>query len=112
GWLYRVALRAAWRLRTSDMRRTARESHAAARPAADPMDEITWRELRQVLDEELQRLPEKFRAPLLLCYLEGRSRDEAACQLGWTVGMVKGRLERGRLMLRDRLARRGLTLGA
>src|SRR5262249_11367207 len=62
-----------------------------------------------ILDEELRRLPETFRLPLILCCLEGRSQDEAATLLGWTPGSVKGRLERGRQRLRDRLARRGLT---
>src|SRR5262249_5084637 len=57
-------------------------------------------------------LPEKYRAPLLLCCLAGRTRDEAAEQLGWTLGALKMRLERGRQLLRTRLARRGLALSA
>jgi Sigma-70, region 4 len=60
----------------------------------------------------VQRLPEKFRLPILLCYLEGRSREEAAQQLGWSAGAVKGMLERGRELLRSRLTRRGMTLSA
>jgi endonuclease/exonuclease/phosphatase family metal-dependent hydrolase len=60
----------------------------------------------------LDRLPDSYRLPLLLCYLEGKSRDEAAAELGWSVGIVKGCLERGRLRLRDRLQRRGVALSA
>src|SRR5262249_8710154 len=73
---------------------------------------LTWQEIRAVLDDELQHLPEAYRAPLVLCYLAGKTLDEAAEQLGWTTGSVKGRLERGRRMLRDRLTRRGLTFPA
>src|SRR5262249_35395688 len=75
-------------------------------------DEPSWREMCELLDAELQALPDAFRAPLVLCYLEGLTRDEAARQLGWSAGMVKGRLERGREMLRDRLTRRGVTVSA
>src|SRR5207237_3276430 len=82
------------------------------RPASDPLADITLRELQGVLDEELARLPAKNRAPLILCCLEGTARDEAAQQLGWTLQTVKDRLERGRELLRARLARRGLTLSA
>jgi NAD(P)-dependent dehydrogenase (short-subunit alcohol dehydrogenase family) len=64
------------------------------------------------LDEELARLPERLQAPLVLCYLEGKTRDEAARELGWTVGQLRGRLERGRDLLRSRLTRRGLALSA
>src|SRR5262249_22252782 len=71
-----------------------------------------WGDLRIALDEELDRMPEKYRAPLLLCCLAGRTRDEAAEQLGWTLGTLKMRLERGRQLLRSRLARRGLSVSA
>jgi hypothetical protein len=71
---------------------------------------LTWREAQRVLDEELTRLPERYRAPLVLCYLEGKTRDEAARQLGWSLGQLRGRLNRGRARLRVRLARRGVTL--
>jgi RNA polymerase sigma factor (sigma-70 family) len=109
GWLYTVAHRAALRVRAS--RRPPPVPAAVAAPP-DPLDLLTGKELCAVLDEELQRLPEKYRAPLLLCYLEGLSRDEAAQQLRWSLGTVKGRLERGRDLLRRRLVRRGLTLPA
>src|SRR5262249_58534723 len=83
---------------------------AGGRSVERPPD--AGRELGAVIDEELARLPERFRAPLLLCYLEGRTRDEAAGQLGCALGTLKHRLERGRELLRGRLARRRLTLAA
>src|SRR5262249_55489014 len=92
-------------------RRAAHEQPAVDVPQVGPSD-ITWQEVRTVLDEELHRLPERFQAPLLLCYLEGKTRDEAARELGWTLGTLRGRLERGRELLRTRLTRRGLTLTA
>src|SRR5262249_60067813 len=83
---------------------------AAAHPS--PLDQLTARELLAALDDEVRRLPEVYRLPVLLCCLEGRSQEEAARQLGWTPGSIKGRLERGRARLQARLARRGLTLPA
>lgn len=76
----------------------------------DPLDAISVAEAREVLAQELARLPEKFRNPLVLCCLQGLARDEAARQLGWSVSVLKSRLEQGRDRLRDRLTRRGLTL--
>ncbi len=115
-WLHGVARRLAVRCRRAGDRRRAREARAARTAPAPlppgPLDELTARELLQVLDEELQRLPEVYRAPVLLCCLEGRTQDEAAAQLGWAPGSLKGRLERGRKRLHARLARRGLTLSA
>jgi RNA polymerase sigma factor (sigma-70 family) len=112
-WLYAVAYRVALKARVSLARRRKHEQQSAwsQMGAASPA-QAAWQELRPLLDEELARLPDKYRAPLVLCYLQGKTRDEAAQQLGWTQGMVKGRLERGRDLLRSRLARRGLTLSA
>ena len=89
----------------------AKRQEARATPAGPttPTD-LSWQEACDLLHAELDRLPETYRAPLLLCYLEGKTRDEAAAALGVTLGAVKGRLERGREMLRARLARRGVTL--
>jgi RNA polymerase sigma factor (sigma-70 family) len=111
-WLYRVAYRLALRARAGIDRRRRAESAAPARPAEDPLAGVSWREVQDVLDEELARLPEQFRAPLLLCYLEGMTQEEAAARLGWCKRTLKDRLLRGREFLRRRLARRGLPLGA
>jgi hypothetical protein len=73
---------------------------------------MTLRDLRRVLHEELRRLPDKYRLPLVLCYLEGRSHEEAAGQLGWSKGALRGRLDRGREHLRRRLSARGVALSA
>jgi RNA polymerase sigma factor (sigma-70 family) len=113
-WLHGVARRVALKARAARARRW-RETHAAAHPVADdprpdPLAELSARELLLVVDEEVHRLPEVYRLPVLLCCLEGRTVEEAARQLGWTQGSVKGRLERGRARLRARLLRRGLGL--
>ncbi|HLJ95922.1 MAG TPA: sigma-70 family RNA polymerase sigma factor, partial [Gemmataceae bacterium] len=110
GWLYQVAYRVAVKARTNSVRRQARERKAEFTPPADPLLDMNLKELRAVLYEELHRMPEKYRAPLVLCYLEEKTQEEAARQLGWTKGAVKGRLDRGRDHLRARLRRRGLDL--
>ncbi len=111
-WLYGVALRVARKARTTIARRRRREQ--AVEPAAPDGPGLPGavEELRTVLDEELGRLPEKYRAPLVLCYLEGMTKDEAALQLGWPSGTVSGRMARARDLLRGRLERRGLALSA
>jgi RNA polymerase sigma factor (sigma-70 family) len=112
-WLHGVAFRVARDLRAKLARRTTQTlapGDDVARP--EPAESLTWAEVRQALDEELGRLPEHYRAALVLCYLEGRSRDEAALQLGWSLPALHGRLERGRALLHARLVRRGLTLSA
>jgi RNA polymerase sigma factor (sigma-70 family) len=111
-WLYGVAYRLALKQRAITARRRERERSATPVPVPDPVAAVTWRELRAVLDEELGRLPDRYRAPLLLCYFEGLTQDEAARRLGWKPRTVKARLARGRDLLRRRLPRRGLTLSA
>ncbi|HWE39489.1 MAG TPA: sigma-70 family RNA polymerase sigma factor [Isosphaeraceae bacterium] len=111
-WLHRVARHAALRARLRSGRRRQREQIAAvaeSQTSAHEASAAEGRELRVVLDEELDRLPRSFRAPLVLCYLEGLTHDEAAARLGCPVGTVRSRLARGRDRLRDRLARRGLA---
>ena len=66
-------------------------------------------ELESVLDEELSKLPEKYRLPVILCYLEGRTQEDVAMDLGWTKGTVSGRLARAKTLLHRRLIRRGLA---
>jgi RNA polymerase sigma factor (sigma-70 family) len=111
-WLHGVACRVAANLKRDHSRRNSREQGVNALTATDPAAEITWREVQTVLDEEMQRLPERYRAPLILCYLECATRDEAAKLLGLSPTTLHGRLERARRLLRNRLAKRGLTLAA
>jgi RNA polymerase sigma factor (sigma-70 family) len=112
GWLYQVAYHTALRARARTANRQRWERRAGTSVVGDPLAEVTGRELVGVLHEALQRLPERLRTPLVLCYLEGRTRDEAARQLGWSLGTFKRRLEQGKELLRARLARRGLALPA
>jgi RNA polymerase sigma factor (sigma-70 family) len=109
-WLYGVASRVAQKARGEATRRRARQQPVTDVPASRGDPEADWEDLRQVLDDEVQRLPDKFCAPLVLCYLQGMTREEAAARLGRSAGAVKGLLERGRELLRSRLARRGVTL--
>jgi RNA polymerase sigma factor (sigma-70 family) len=107
-WLHGVALRVARRLRNARRPEQALPPDLT-RPTADA---LSWREAQAVIDEELQRLPERYRLPLVLCYLEGKTRDEAARELGWSLDTLRGRLDRGRAQLRLRLEGRGLAPSA
>jgi RNA polymerase sigma factor (sigma-70 family) len=111
-WLYGVALRTARKARADRASRQRHERQAVPMPATEPAPDVVWRELRPVLDDEVDRLPEKYRAPLVLCYLEGKTYAEAARQLGCALGTVSTRLTKARALLRSRLAGRGLTLSA
>src|SRR5262249_51602183 len=108
-WLHTVARRTALKARARDGKRRAREREAATLPSREP-DDSGWHELWPLLDEELSRLPERYRMPISLCALEERPTGEGARQLGCPQGTLASRLARGRAMLARRLTRRGLTL--
>jgi RNA polymerase sigma factor (sigma-70 family) len=108
-WLHGVAARVAQRARCEAARRRRFESIQIDAAASPPTDTPADAELAELLDQELRRLPPKYRSPIVLCYLEGQTHEEAARELKWPVGTVKGRLARARGLLRDRLARRGLA---
>jgi RNA polymerase sigma factor (sigma-70 family) len=110
GWLYRVAYRTAQKARIDAALRRKHEGRTTLAPIADPLAELTFQEAQAMLDRELNRLPDRLRVPLVLCYLEGLTRDEAAGRLGWSVSLLKSRLEQARDRLRVRLTSRGLTL--
>jgi RNA polymerase sigma factor (sigma-70 family) len=109
-WLYGVARRTALKARSSTARRLRAEQEAArGRPHTTPPADLKS-DLGPLLDEELGRLPEKYRAPLVLCLLQAKSRKEAAGLLGWSEGTLSGRLARAKVLLGKRLRRRGITL--
>jgi serpin B len=107
-WLYKVAYRIALAARARAAR-TQAEPPPAELPAAPTADDLLWRDLRPVLDEEVNRLPEKYRTPVLLCYLQGLTHEEAARQVGCPPSTLSVRLMRARERLRARLTSRGLA---
>ena len=109
GWLRRVAGRVARQARLAENRRRRREILAVDRPVPDPAVSAERAEIIRRIRREVDRLPEKYRAPVVLCDLEGLNRDEAASLLGCPPGTVGGRLARARRQLRDRLNRQGIS---
>ncbi|HYT88064.1 MAG TPA: RNA polymerase sigma factor [Gemmataceae bacterium] len=110
GWLHTVAFHVARKARADAFRRQRRQRPLVDQPCLEAPAVEFWSELQTILDEELNRLPENYRAAVVLCYLEGKTNAEAARLLRWPVGTVKGRLARARVLLRHRLGRRGLTV--
>jgi RNA polymerase sigma factor (sigma-70 family) len=108
GWLFPVVYRLALKVRAGRARRRLHEAQVRTMAEQDPR--LPDGDLRAILDEELARLPDHYRSVVVLCYLEEKTQREAARQLGLTPGEVRGRLERARSRLRQRLARRGLAL--
>jgi len=106
GWLYRVAWRTSLRIATARHRDADFDIEEAVSSVSEPFIEIQRRELMRVLDEELNALPERYRDVIVLCHLEGKSRAQAAAELGRTEASVKASLTRGRDLLRMRLIRR------
>jgi RNA polymerase sigma factor (sigma-70 family) len=111
-WLYGVALRTAAKARSQAAGRAARQQPLVEPAGDDTTVAADWRDLRTVLDEEIDRLPAKYRLPFVLCYLEGKSNEEAAQVLACPRGTVQSRLFWARERLRRRLTRRGLALSA
>src|SRR5262249_35898215 len=111
-WLYGVARRVASAARSAALRRRRHEARAAERTPQQSWGEAIDPDLERSLHEEIGRLPERCRIPVVLCLLEGLTHEQAARQLGWPVGTVKSRLADGRERLRRRLIRRGLAPSA
>ncbi len=107
-WLYGVALRVSRREKARALRRRVGQL-ALTDDVTGPAGELDRFELRSVIDEEIHRLPARYRVPLVLCHLEGMRHDEVAQRLGCPVGTIESRLSRARDQLRGRLARRGLA---
>ncbi len=133
GWLRAVAYRLALHARADRGRRRLRESLTSAlvrsiprrgnaerllfelpeqyHPLVDPFVELESRDLRRLIEDELRQMPDKYRAPVVLCDLEGRTHEEAARKLGWPAGSMSRRLQRARMLLRQRLSDRGVSVG-
>jgi RNA polymerase sigma factor (sigma-70 family) len=108
-WLYGAALRAARKERAKALRRRAVERHAADTRSTWQGEDAERAELRAVIDEEIEKMPERYRVPLILCHVQGLRHDEAARRLGCPVGTIESRLSRARDQLRSRITRRGLA---
>lgn len=111
-WLYGVAFRIAHKARVNAFKREKLPMQTDELATQEQLVEVEWAEVKTVLDEEINRLPEKYRAPLVLCYFNGKTNIEAARLLGWPEGSISERLAKGREALRRRLNRRGVTLSA
>lgn len=111
-WLYGVALRTAMKSRRAMNTRRRHEREAPPQTPTPPVTEAAERELEAILCEEIGRLPERYRAPFVLCVLQGKSRADAAQELGWKEGTVSSRIARARALLEASLTRRGVAVPA
>jgi RNA polymerase sigma factor (sigma-70 family) len=111
-WLYGVAYRTALKLRTTTAKRRAKEKQIAMLPEPVAAEERDWQEIAPLIDRELNRLPDMYRAAVICCDVQGCSRADAARQLGWPEGTLKVRLMRARSLLAKRLTRQGVVLSA
>src|SRR5262245_50619032 len=111
-WFYSTARKVARSARVAAERRARREAGAAVPEAVEPVDRMTGRELLAALDGALDRLPSRYREPIVLCYLEGLTRDEAAERLGIPLATLHTRIDRGRKRLHELLTKAGCALGA
>jgi RND family efflux transporter MFP subunit len=109
-WLYKVAFRVSLAAKAKARKIAVQETSGCDKQAVAAAADSMWQELRPILDEEVNRLPERLRRPFVLCYLEGKTNEEAARQLGCPTGTIFSRLARGREMLRRRLQHRGVSL--
>src|SRR5205085_2883345 len=109
-WLYGVAHQTALKARATDAKRKERERQVPEMPEPAVAEQGQWHDLQPLLDEELSHLPDKYRAVIVLCDLEGKTRKEAARQLACPEGTVAGRLARARVMLAKRVTQRGVAL--
>src|SRR5262249_36947424 len=112
GWLYQVAYHLALKAKLSAGKRRGHELREVVMPSPEPTADLSWQAVRRLCDDELQRLPADRRSAVVLCWLEGKTQDEAAQQLGWSKGTLRRRLGQGRELLRQRLVRRGLAPSA
>jgi RNA polymerase sigma factor (sigma-70 family) len=111
-WLYGVAYRTALKARAQVLKRRKLEKPLVDVAAPANWDNVTWRDLQAVLDEEVYRLPAKYRVPFVLCYLQGKTNAQAAQMIGCPQGTVFSRLASAREQLRKRLGRRRLALSS
>ena len=111
-WLYGVAYQTAIKARAMAAKRMAKEKQVAIMPEPQINDKELWNDLQPVLDQELSLLPDKYRVPIVMCDLEGRTRKLAARELGVPDGTLAARLSRGRTLLAKRLKNRGIVLPA
>jgi RNA polymerase sigma factor (sigma-70 family) len=109
-WLYGVAYRTALKARATAAKQKTREKQVLDMPERQAVETESSQDIERLLDQELNRLPDNYRVAVVLCDLEGKTRKEAARQLGWPEGTVAGRLARARAMLAKRLAKQGVAL--